>query len=61
MYTDAMAKEQAVRKAMAEPAATEAMLKAVHEAIATYEAVVKTVPDEQLQRQCVVAGEPARA
>jgi N-acetylmuramoyl-L-alanine amidase len=44
MYTDAMAKEQAVRKAMAEAGITDAMLKAVHEAIATYEAVVKRYP-----------------
>lgn len=44
MYVDAMAKEQAVRKELANPAATDAMLNAVHEAIATYEAVVRRYP-----------------
>jgi len=44
MYVDAMAKEQAVRKALANPATTDAMLNAVHEAIATYEAVVRRYP-----------------
>jgi N-acetylmuramoyl-L-alanine amidase len=44
MYVDATAKEQAVRKALANPAATDVMLNAVHEAIATYEAVVRRYP-----------------
>jgi N-acetylmuramoyl-L-alanine amidase len=44
MYVDAVAKEQAVRKALANPATTDAMLNAVHEAIATYEAVVRRYP-----------------
>ena len=44
LYADAAAKEQAVRKAMAEPNATDAMLKAVHEAIASYETVVRRYP-----------------
>jgi N-acetylmuramoyl-L-alanine amidase len=44
MYVDATAKEQAVRKALANPAATDVMLTAVHEAIATYEAVVRRYP-----------------
>jgi N-acetylmuramoyl-L-alanine amidase len=44
MYVDAMAKEQAVRKELANPAATDAMLNAVHEAIATYEAVMRRYP-----------------
>jgi N-acetylmuramoyl-L-alanine amidase len=44
MYNDAVAKETAVRKALDEPQASEAVLKAVHEAVATYEAVVRHYP-----------------
>lgn len=44
MYTDAMAKEQAVRTAWVAPDTTDAILNAVRETIATYEAVVRHYP-----------------
>jgi N-acetylmuramoyl-L-alanine amidase len=44
MYNDALAKEAAVRKALDDPEATEAVLKAVRETIASYEAVVRRYP-----------------
>jgi N-acetylmuramoyl-L-alanine amidase len=44
MYVDAMAKEQAVRKALTDPGATEVVLKAVHEAVGSYESVVRHYP-----------------
>jgi len=44
MYGDALAKEQAVRKALADPHMTDVVLKAVHEVVAGYEAVVRHYP-----------------
>jgi N-acetylmuramoyl-L-alanine amidase len=44
MYGDALAKEQAVRKALADPHMTDVVLKAVHEVVASYEAVVRHYP-----------------
>jgi N-acetylmuramoyl-L-alanine amidase len=45
MYTDAAAQEQAVREALADPAATDVVLKAVRTVIAAYEAVVRRYPN----------------
>jgi N-acetylmuramoyl-L-alanine amidase len=44
MYGDALAKEQAVRKALADPHMTDVVLKAVREVVASYEAVVRHYP-----------------
>jgi N-acetylmuramoyl-L-alanine amidase len=44
MYNDALAKESAVRKALGNPQSTDVMLKAVHEVVASYEAVVRHYP-----------------
>jgi len=44
MYGDALAKEQAVRKALADQHMTDVVLKAVHEVVAGYEAVVRHYP-----------------
>jgi N-acetylmuramoyl-L-alanine amidase len=44
MYVDALAKEQAVRKALDNPAATDVLLKAVREVVASYDAVVRRYP-----------------
>jgi N-acetylmuramoyl-L-alanine amidase len=44
MYEDALAKEQAVRTALANPAATDVVLKAVQEVVASYDAVVRRYP-----------------
>jgi N-acetylmuramoyl-L-alanine amidase len=44
MYGDALAKEHAVRKALADPRTTDVVLKAVHEAVSSYEAVVRRYP-----------------
>jgi N-acetylmuramoyl-L-alanine amidase len=44
MYGDALAKEQAVRKALADRRTSDVVLKAVHEVVASYEAVVRHYP-----------------
>ncbi len=44
MYGDALAKEQAVRKALADPHMSDVVLKAVREVVASYEAVVRHYP-----------------
>src|SRR5262245_31900963 len=43
-YADAKAKEKAVRSALADPAATPAVLKAVRTVVADYEALVRNFP-----------------
>ncbi len=45
MYLDATAKEQAVRKALADPTTSEVVLKAVHEAVSAYESLVRHYPN----------------
>jgi N-acetylmuramoyl-L-alanine amidase len=44
MYADAMAQEQAVRRAFADPSVSESVLKAVHTVVASYEAIVRRHP-----------------
>ena len=44
LYADAKAKEKAVRSALADPAATSAVLKAVRTVVADYEALVRSFP-----------------
>jgi N-acetylmuramoyl-L-alanine amidase len=44
MYADAMAQEEAVRRALADPSVSEAVLKAVHTVVASYEAIVRQHP-----------------
>jgi N-acetylmuramoyl-L-alanine amidase len=44
LYADVKAKEKAVRSALADPAATAAVLKAVRTVVADYEALVRTFP-----------------
>jgi N-acetylmuramoyl-L-alanine amidase len=44
MYDDALAKEQAVRKALADPQMSDVVLKAVREVVSSYEAVVRHYP-----------------
>ena len=44
MYSDALAKEQAVRKALANPQMTDVVLKAVREVVASYETLVRHYP-----------------
>ena len=44
MYVDAMAQEEAVRRALADPAVSESVLKAVRSVVASYEAIVRRHP-----------------
>ena len=44
MYADAMAQEEAVRRALADPSVSESVLKAVHTVVASYEAIVRRHP-----------------
>ena len=44
MYADAMAREDAVRAALAAPSASESVLKAVRDAVGSYESVVRHYP-----------------
>src|SRR6476660_2182776 len=44
LYADAMAKENAVREALSDQSASEAVLKALRTAVATYESLVRRYP-----------------